>query len=175
MPVTFHLGLNEISTGKSRCRFAGYFRMRNGWRRIPWVSGLKTLKTAWNDDSNRRVLELAVSGASAARASAALNRSISAVRMQASKLGTPFLANQTIKEGSVGKMRCGRKNIDTLGILRLAWNKPLRKKFRPYLHSEQKCAATDRLLVGQAKRLWPESWLSQLRRRRFSSPIRTGL
>ena len=111
MPVTFHLGLNEISTGKSRCRFAGYFRMRNGWQRIPWISGLKTLKTAWNDDSNRRVIELAASGASAARASAALNRSISAVRMQASKLGTPFLTNQTIKKNRLAKCAAAERTL----------------------------------------------------------------
>jgi len=78
---------------------------------VPWVSGLKTLKTAWNDDSNRRVLELAVSGASAARASAALNRSISAVRMQASKLGTPFLTNQTIKKNRLAKCAAAERTL----------------------------------------------------------------
>jgi GcrA cell cycle regulator len=57
----------------------------------------------WNDDSNMRVMELAVAGASATRASVALNRSISAVRTQASKLGTPFLTTRIIKKNQLAK------------------------------------------------------------------------
>jgi hypothetical protein len=63
---------------------------------------LKTLKT-WSEDNNKRVIELAAAGASAARASVVLNRSISAVRIQASKLGTPFLTTLTIKKNRLAK------------------------------------------------------------------------
>jgi hypothetical protein len=64
---------------------------------------LKTLKTVWNEDNNKRVMELAAAGASAARASVALKRSISSVRTQASKLGTPFLTDLTIKKKRLAK------------------------------------------------------------------------
>jgi hypothetical protein len=64
---------------------------------------LKTLKTSWSEDNNKRVIELTAAGASAARASVVLNRSISAVRIQASKLGTPFLTNLTIKKNRLAK------------------------------------------------------------------------
>jgi hypothetical protein len=64
---------------------------------------LKTLKTSWSEDDSKRVIELAAAGASAVRASAALDRSISAVRTQASKLGTPFLSNLTIKKNRLAK------------------------------------------------------------------------
>jgi hypothetical protein len=72
---------------------------------------LKTLKTAWNDDNNKRVIELAAAGASAARASVALHRSISAVRMQASKLGTPFLTNLTIKKTRLAKCAAAERAL----------------------------------------------------------------
>jgi GcrA cell cycle regulator len=64
---------------------------------------LKILKTTWNDDNNKRVIELAAAGASAARASVALNRSVSAVRIQASKLGTPFLTTRIIRKNQLAK------------------------------------------------------------------------
>jgi hypothetical protein len=75
------------------------------------VGVLKTLRTPWNDDSNKRVMELAASGSSAARASVALNRSISAVRMQASKLGRPFLTNLTIKKNRLAKCAAAERAL----------------------------------------------------------------
>jgi hypothetical protein len=111
MPARFDLVLNEINSGRSPCRFADYLRTRNGWRHTLGISVMKTLKTAWNDDNNKRVIELAAAGASAARASVALNRSISAVRIQASKLGTPFLTNLTIKKNQLAKCAAAERAL----------------------------------------------------------------
>jgi hypothetical protein len=72
---------------------------------------LKILRTPWNDDSNKRVIELAAAGSSAARASVALNRSISAVRMQAAKLGRPFLTNLTIKKNRLAKCAAAERAL----------------------------------------------------------------
>jgi hypothetical protein len=72
---------------------------------------LKLQKNKWNDDNNKRVIELATAGASAVRASVALNRSISAVRMQASKLGTPFLTNLTIKKNRLAKCAAAERAL----------------------------------------------------------------
>jgi hypothetical protein len=74
-------------------------------------SVLKILKTTWNDENNKRVMELATAGASAARASVALKRSISSVRMQACKLGTPFLTNQTIKKNRLAKCAAAERPL----------------------------------------------------------------
>jgi hypothetical protein len=65
----------------------------------------------WNDDNNKRVMELAAAGASATRASVALKRSISSVRMQASKLGTPFLTNHTIKRNRLAKCAAAERAL----------------------------------------------------------------
>jgi hypothetical protein len=72
---------------------------------------LKTLKTTWNDDNNKRVIELAAAGASAARASVALKRSISSVRMQASKLGTPFLTTRIIRANQLAKCEAAERAL----------------------------------------------------------------
>jgi hypothetical protein len=57
------------------------------------------------------VIELAAAGASAARASVALKRSIASVRMQASKLGTPFLTNLTIKKIRLAKCAAAERTL----------------------------------------------------------------
>jgi hypothetical protein len=72
---------------------------------------LKSFNTTWNADNNKRVIELAAAGASAARASAALKRSVSAVRAQASKLGTPFLTDRIIKNNRLAKCAAAERAL----------------------------------------------------------------
>jgi hypothetical protein len=64
-------------------------------------------------------MELAAAGASAARASVALKRSIASVRMQASKLGTPFLTTRIIRKNQFAKCaaaeRVAQSQINNVG------------------------------------------------------------
>jgi hypothetical protein len=48
------------------------------------------LRPPWTAEENERLKRLVADGASAVRASGALNRTIISVRNQARKLGTPF-------------------------------------------------------------------------------------
>jgi hypothetical protein len=72
---------------------------------------LKIRNTVWSDDHNKRVMEMAAAGASAARASVALNRSVLAVRVQACKLGTPFLATLTIRKNRLAKCDAAERGL----------------------------------------------------------------
>jgi len=64
---------------------------------------LKTRNPVWSDDHNKRVMEMAAAGASAARASVVFSRSVPAVRVQACKLGTPFLTTLMIRKNRLAK------------------------------------------------------------------------
>jgi hypothetical protein len=64
---------------------------------------LKTRNPVWSDDHNKRVMEMAAAGASAARASVVFSRPVPAVRIQACKLGTPFLTTLMIRKNRLAK------------------------------------------------------------------------
>jgi hypothetical protein len=51
---------------------------------------MSPLKGPWTEADNERLKKLVLQGASPLRAAAAFNRTISSVRVQARKLGTPF-------------------------------------------------------------------------------------
>jgi GcrA cell cycle regulator len=76
------------------------------------------MKRVWTPEHIARLEELARSGASAARASAALRRTISSVRIKANSLGTPFPSVRQAKTDRAAREAEAKARQEALSGLR---------------------------------------------------------